>query len=184
MPARLPTADSVARPRADDQRIRATLTVVDLVLAEEDPRNEEVVALLEQHLAFAHAQSPPEHVHALDLHGLVEPGVTFFTVRDGGELVAIGALHELDPTHAELKSMHTRRDVRGRHIGRTLLEHLVAEARRRGYRRISLETGTGEAFAPAHALYTSAGFVACEPFAHYSDNPHSACMTMTLGDGD
>lgn len=150
------------------------------MIAAEDPRNEDVVELLEQHLAFAHAQSPPEHVHALGLQGLVEPGVTFFTVRSSGDLVAIGALKELDPTHGELKSMHTRKDVRGRHVGRRLLEHLMAEARRRGYRRVSLETGTGEAFAPAHALYTRAGFSPCEPFAQYTDNPYSACMTVTF----
>jgi putative acetyltransferase len=153
---------------------------VEVVIATEDPRRQDVVELLEQHLAFAHAQSPPEHVHALDLQGLVAPGVTFFTVRGDGELLAIGALHELGPTHGELKSMHTRQDLRGQRIGGRLLRHLVTEARRRGYRRLSLETGTGEAFAPAHALYLGAGFAPCAPFAHYTDNPYSACMSLEL----
>ena len=150
------------------------------MIAAEDPRNEDVVDLLARHLAFVHAQSPAEHVHALDLPGLVEPGVTFFTAHRGGELVAIGALKELDPTHGEIKSMHTRQELRGQHVGRRMLEHLVAEARRRGYRRISLETGTGDAFASAHSLYARAGFVRCEPFAQYTDNPYSICMSMPI----
>lgn len=155
---------------------------MDLLITAEDPRTRDVVELLARHLVFAHAQSPAEHVHALDLEGLVEPDVTFFTVRMEGDLVAIGALKELDPTHGEIKSMHTRQDQRGQHVGRRLLEHLVGEARRRGYRRVSLETGTGDAFAPAHALYTCAGFVRCRPFAHYTDNPYSLCMSLALHD--
>jgi putative acetyltransferase len=153
---------------------------VDLVFAVEDPGGADVVALLEQHLAHSHANSPPEHVHALDVRGLLDERVTFVTARAEGELAAVGALKELDPTHGELKSMHTREGLRGRGIGRALLGHLLALARHRGYERVSLETGTMDAFAPARAMYRSAGFVPCEPFDVYTDNPYSTCMSLAI----
>jgi putative acetyltransferase len=153
---------------------------MDLVIAVNDPRADDVQALLARHLAFAHAVTPPGHVHALDVDGLSDPAVTFFSARRDGALLGVGALKALDARHGELKSMHTAEAARGTGVGRAVLDHLLGVAAARHYRRVSLETGTNDAFAAARALYRSAGFVPCEPFAHYTANPHSACMTLEL----
>jgi putative acetyltransferase len=139
-----------------------------------------VYALLEQHLAFAAASTPTEHIHALDLDGLLDPAITFFSVREDGELLGVGALKRLDRDHAELKSMHTAAAARRRGVARALVEHLLAVAAARGFSRVSLETGTGDAFAPAQALYATAGFVPCEPFADYRASPDNTFMTLPL----
>jgi putative acetyltransferase len=149
-------------------------------IAVDDPGAEDVRALLATHLAFANQHSPPEDVHALDVDRLRDPAVTFFSYREGSRLLAVGALRHMDGGHAEVKSMHTASEVRGRGIGRALLAHLIAEARARGYRRLSLETGTMAAFAPARALYASAGFVPCQPFGSYFHSQNSTCMTLAL----
>lgn len=140
-----------------------------------------MVALLETHLSFARAASPPEDVHALDVNGLLSPDVTFFSLRDDGTLLGVGALREIDPTHGEIKSMHTAEIARGNGVGGAMLEHLLATARSRGYERVSLETGTMDEFAAARSLYTRAGFEVCPPFADYFVSPHSVCMTLELG---
>jgi putative acetyltransferase len=146
----------------------------------DDPRADDVRRLLERHVAFALAQTPPEDSHALDADALVEPGVTFFSYRRNGELLAVGALKTLDPDHAEVKSMHTVEAARGQGIGRAMVDHLVAIARERGFRRVSLETGTGPVFAPARSLYAGAGFVPCEPFGDYRRTDNNFYMTMSL----
>ncbi|MCW2543708.1 MAG: Histone acetyltransferase [Frankiales bacterium] len=146
----------------------------------DDPSRPDVVALLSAHLAFAAATSPPEDVHALDLSGLLDPSVSFFSVRVEEALVAIGALKQLDPSHVEVKSMHTAAAFRGQGFARVMLDHLVSEARSRGCSRISLETGSMKEFAPARTLYGSVGFVECEPFDSYAASPHSTFMTLPL----
>ena len=148
----------------------------------DDPRTADVRALLEQHLALMRATSPPQDVHALDLDGLLDPAVTCFSFRRDGELLAVGALKQLDGQHAELKSMHTARAARGRGVARALLEHLVGVARARGCGRVSLETGTQDAFAPARSLYAGAGFRPCGPFGSYRPSPSSTFMTLALSD--
>jgi putative acetyltransferase len=150
------------------------------VIAPDDPAAEDVRALLSRHLAFARATTLPEEVYALDVDRLLEPAVTFFSYRDDGELLGVAALKRLDDEHAEIKSMHTAEQARGRGVGRALFDHLVDVARGRGYRRVSLETGAGPAFAPARRLYASAGFRPCGPFADYRPSPNSAYMTLTL----
>jgi putative acetyltransferase len=149
-------------------------------IANDDPRALDVQDLLEAHLAFAHRHTPTEGVHALALDGLLDPAVTVFSARRDGQLLAIGALRELDETHAELKSMHTSLAARRRGIGRGMVNHLLGVARHRGYRQVSLETGTMDAFSPARALYTSAGFTACGPFGSYKESPTSAFMTLII----
>jgi putative acetyltransferase len=120
-------------------------------------------------------------VYALDVDGLADPAVTFFSLRADGELLGVAALKHLDPEHGEVKSMHTAEAARGRGVARALLDHVVGVARERGYRRLSLETGSGPAFAPARALYAAAGFHPCGPFADYDGSPNSAYMTLALG---
>lgn len=146
----------------------------------DDPRSSDVLDLLERHLAFANTHSPPEDVHALDVTGLVDPAVTFFSFRAHGELLGVGAIRRLDRDHCELKSMHTAEESRGQGIGRAMVDHLVGVARGRGFLRVSLETGAMEAFTPARALYTSFGFEPCKPFGEYIDSPNSICMTLWL----
>ena len=146
----------------------------------DDPARDDIVELLLRHLAFAHEHSPPQDVHALDLSGLLDPAVTFFSARRGPDLVGIGALKELDVEHGELKSMHTAAAERGRGVGRAMVDHLVGVARQRGYRRVSLETGTMAAFAPARSLYARVGFMSCGPFGDYRPSPNSAFMTLPL----
>lgn len=150
------------------------------VIAIDDPRAADVRELLGRHLTFARTHTPPEDVHALDLNGLLEPSVTFFSYRVSGTLLGFGALKELDRRHGEVKSMHTTQEARGRGIGRAILAHLVAVARQRGYLRMSLETGTMPAFAAARALYASAGFTPCEPFGDYTISPSNTWMTLAL----
>lgn len=137
-------------------------------------------ALLNEHLQNMYALSPPESVHALDVSGLAAPEVTFWTIADGDDLVGCVALKELDPWHGELKSMRTDAASRGRGLGARLLEHVLAEAARRGYRRVSLETGSQDFFAPARTLYAKYGFRECGPFGGYSLDPHSVFMTLEL----
>jgi putative acetyltransferase len=153
---------------------------VDLIMGVEDPNAADVRVLLERHLAFAREFTPPEHVHALDTDAQRDPDLTFYGARRDGVLMGVGAIRGLDETHAELKSMHTRAEARGQGVGRVVLAYLVRVAEVRGYQRVSLETGTMEAFAAARSLYARAGFRPCEPFGEYTANPYSVCMTLAL----
>jgi putative acetyltransferase len=149
----------------------------------DDPRKPDVRALLERHLRFSLEQTPPEHSFALDFGGLLDPAITFFSFRLAGELLGMGAIKQLSPEHAEIKSMHTAAAARGRGVGRAMLAHLLDVARARGYRRVSLETGTMAAFAPARSLYESAGFTPCEPFGDYELTEDNCFLTLTLDVG-
>jgi putative acetyltransferase len=151
-----------------------------LAIAVDDPRADDVSALVARHLAFARRHTPPADVHALGVDGLLGPNVTLYSARRDGELLAIGALHELDERHGELKAMHTAEAARRKGVGQAMLDHLLAVARQRGYQRVSLETGTMDAFAPARSLYRRSGFAPCAPFAAYSESPSSACLTLRL----
>jgi putative acetyltransferase len=146
----------------------------------DDPGAPDVRLLLATHLEFARAPTPPEDAHALDLDGLLDASVTFFSFRRDGVLLAVGALKRLDADHAEVKSMHTVAAARGQGIGRSMVEHLIAAAREAGYQRLSLETGSMAEFAPARALYASVGFEVCEPFGDYRASPNSTYMTMDI----
>jgi putative acetyltransferase len=150
-------------------------------IALDDPRAADVRALLERHLAFSDEHSPPEDVYALDVDGLLDPALSFFSLRRDGELLGIGALKEVEPGHAELKSMHTAEAARGQGVARAMVGHLLALAGERGYERVSLETGSMAAYAPARALYAAAGFAPCGPFAGYPASPNSTFMTLSLG---
>ena len=150
-------------------------------IAVDDPTAADVRELLSRHLDFAAAHSPREDVHALDSDGLLDPAVTFFGLRVDGELHAVGALRMLDSEHGEVKSMHTAEAARGRGAGRAMLEHLIGVARRRGVRRLSLETGSMAAFAPARSLYRAAGFDVCGPFGAYVPSRNSTFMDRRLG---
>ncbi|MFE9750120.1 GNAT family N-acetyltransferase [Saccharothrix saharensis] len=136
--------------------------------------------LISEHLADMYATSPAESVHALDHAGLREPGVSFWTAWSEGVLLGCAALKELSPVEGEIKAMRTRPEARGRGVAARMLTFLVEEARGRGYRRLSLETGTQDFFAPARRLYARHGFVSCPPFADYRPDPTSEFMTLDL----
>ena len=136
--------------------------------------------LLESHHAFVREHSPPESIHAFDLTGLRAPGVTVWWMLDGSVAAACGALHTLDASHVEVKSMHTAAAYQRRGLARAMLGFLLETAQAHGARRVSLETGAQDGFAPARALYASAGFVETGPFAAYQADPNSVFMTLDL----
>ena len=148
----------------------------------DDPRKPDVQALLERHLTFSQSETPPEHSFALDVEGLLDPAITFFSFRTpAGELLGMGALKRLDDDSAELKSMHTSAQARGRGVGRAVLTHIIAAARQRGLRRLYLETGTTPGFMPARNLYASEGFESCGTFGGYPITGDNTFMTLALG---
>ncbi len=140
----------------------------------------DVLELARTHRAWALEHSPPQDVHAVTAEALLEPGLTLLTARgDDGGLLGMGALRELDLEHGELKAMHVRETARGRGVGRAMVLGLVDAAEQRGYRRLSLETGTMDAFAAARSLYAGMGFTTCAPFGEYVTSPSSVCMTLS-----
>ncbi|MEM8589792.1 MAG: GNAT family N-acetyltransferase [Pseudomonadota bacterium] len=151
-------------------------------IIEDDLSSPDTVALLRVHLTNAASHSPPESVHALDLSDLQAPEVTVWSVRDGSALLGFGALKQLDPSHGEIKSMHTAAAHRRKGVAALLVRHIINKARRRGYDRLSLETGSMDAFAAARALYASFGFGTCGPFAEYRADPHSIFMTLEISE--
>jgi putative acetyltransferase len=151
---------------------------MDLLL--DDLSGPAIRALLEAHLRHMHTLSPPESVHAMDVDRLRAPDVTFWSAWEAGVLLGCGALRELDPRHGEVKSMRTIDAHRGRGVAAGILAHLLDRARDRGYMRLSLETGSMPAFAPARRLYARAGFEPCGPFGDYAEDPNSVFMTLTL----
>ena len=152
-------------------------------IALDDPGAPDVRALLEAHLALMRSISPPGSVHALEVDRLRAPGIEFYSMRDDGQLVGVGALKALDAAHGEIKSMHTAATARRTGAGGEMLEHLLRRARERGFTRVSLETGSPADFAAPQALYRKRGFRDCGPFADYTADAFSLFLTIDLHDG-
>jgi len=146
----------------------------------DDLSGPEIAALLRQHFQSAALHSPPESVHALDLQGLRKPDITFWSAWQGAELAGCCAIRELDSRHGEIKSMRTASAHLRQGVAARLMTHLLDEADRRGYERLSLETGSMEAFAPARNLYARFDFEPCSPFGDYSEDPYSVFMSKRL----
>ena len=146
----------------------------------DDLSGPEIAELLTEHLRALFAVTPPESRHALSLDQLRKADVTFWSAWQGNTLVGCGALKELDPRHGEIKSMRTVQACLQKGIGSRMLEHIILEAKRRAYRRLSLETGAMEYFQPARRLYEKFGFKKCPPFADYREDPNSIFMTLKL----
>ncbi|HLH56263.1 MAG TPA: GNAT family N-acetyltransferase [Verrucomicrobiae bacterium] len=146
----------------------------------DDLKGPEIAALLTEHLQCMARISPPESRHALNLEQLRRPEITFWTVWDGPHLAGCGALKQIDPAHGEVKSMRTAATYLRKGVASLLLNHIMSEARRRGYRRLSLETGSMSYFQPAHRLYLKAGFKECEPFTGYKLDPNSRFFTREI----
>lgn len=146
----------------------------------DDLSSPEVAKLLTDHMRDMHLASPPESVHALDLEKLRQPEITFWTIWEGDKLAGCGALKKLNAQHAEIKSMRTSEEFRCRGIATQLLQHILDEAKQRGYLKLSLETGPMQYFAPARSLYERFGFKLCAPFADYKDDPYSVFMSKDI----
>jgi putative acetyltransferase len=143
-----------------------------------DPR---IVAMLRQHRSRALTESGPDSCHALDVQALRAADVRLWAAWEEDTLAGVGALKALSLAHGEVKSMYTAEDLRGRGVGSAMLRHILAEARRAGMQRLSLETGTLNYFDSARALYRRHGFIDCPPFADYREDPNSAYMSRDLG---
>ncbi|WP_043263127.1 GNAT family N-acetyltransferase [Streptomyces sp. CT34] len=146
----------------------------------DDLSGPEIAGFLNEHVQQMRAITPLESKHALDLDELRRPEVTFWSAREDGTLVGCGAIKRLDADHAELKSMRTTPQRTRSGIASRLLEHILTEAGRRGFTRLSLETGSAEFFLPARKLYEKFGFERCAPFADYRPDPNSTFMTKLL----
>ena len=154
--------------------------LVPIQLRIDDLSGEDTQALIAEHLAGMHGNSPPEHVNALALDGLRAPDVTFWSAWRDGELCGCGALKELDPETGELKSMRTRDAYLGQGVGQAVLDQILRTAQERDYRHVYLETGTGDAFAAAHALYLKNGFRWCGVFGDYVATEFNVFMVRAL----
>ena len=150
----------------------------------DDLQGPEIYALLQEHLRNMALHSPPGSVHALNINALRQSDITFWTawsdLSSVAQLLGCGALKQLDAQHAELKSMRTDAAHLKMGVAQAILAHILQVAQQRGYHRISLETGSAQAFAPAHSLYAKNGFIECGPFADYSPDPFSVFMTKVL----
>lgn len=149
-------------------------------IVEDDLSGPQIAEFLREHVREMRSITPLESKHALDLDALRTPEVTFWSVMDGDTVVGCGAIKRLDQAHAELKSMRTASSRKRGGVASLLLEHIIAEARRMGFVRLSLETGSADFFLPARRLYEKFGFVHCEPFADYRPDPNSVFMTRPL----
>ena len=146
----------------------------------ERPETPDVQALLRRHFETMRQASPEESCHVMAPDRLGQEGAVLIAVRDGDVLLGIGAIKQIGPNHAELKSMHTAAVARGRGVGRVVLQALMAEAQSQGMTRLSLETGSAEMFAAARGLYAAHGFETCAPFGAYYPDPLSVFMTRCL----
>jgi len=153
---------------------------MDIRIAEDQPTRPDCLALLQQHHAHMQAHTSPAKIYALDASGLAAPGMTFWSMRGDDRLIGFGAMKELDPAHGEIKSMHTISELRGQGLAHRLLDHICDVARARGYRRLSLETGSADGFRSARTLYARYGFNPCGPFSFYPEDPESFFMTLPL----
>jgi putative acetyltransferase len=137
-------------------------------------------ALIARHLRGMHENSPAESVHAFDIDKLRHPAVTFWSVWCGDEIAGCGALKDIGAASGEIKSMRVADAFLGQGVGRAMLDHILGEARGRGYRSLWLETGSSPAFLPALRLYETAGFKQCGPFGDYTEDPFSIFMTREI----
>ena len=146
----------------------------------EESLTDELAQVLQAHWLFCTSSTPIEHVYALDASKLFAPDITIFGARIDGELAGVGAMRKLDVEHAELKSMHTLAKSRGLGVGKAMVAHIEDFARSSGIKRMSLETGTNEAFKPARELYKSLEYRSCEAFGEYVFSGDNMCMTKLI----
>lgn len=146
----------------------------------DDLKSPEVRALIAEHIDSMHEQSPPESAHAMGADALTEPDITFWSMWEGKELLACGALKKLNAEHGEIKSMRTVIQHLRKGFSAKILAHIINESKSMGLKKLSLETGSMDSFIPARKLYEKFGFEYCKPFAGYVEDPYSVFMTRGL----
>jgi putative acetyltransferase len=151
-----------------------------IVIRIDDLSGDASQSIVREHMAGMLHNTPLESVHAFSLDKLKQDHVTFWTAWFEAELCGCGALQTLNLQHGEVKSMRTREKFLRQGVGQAVLSHIITEARARGLKRLSLETGSAESFAAARTLYLQNGFEICGPFADYTLDPHSVFMTKLL----
>ena len=140
----------------------------------------EVHELLSKHFIELRAASPEGSAHVLDIPGLKVNSIKFWSLWENNNLVGCGALKFLDIDHGEFKSIRVIDKYRKKGYGAKILEHLIDEAKKLKIKKLSLETGSGDFFLPARALFKKMGFVECDPFAHYKKDPNSCYMSLKI----
>ena len=146
----------------------------------DDLTDKRTLELISTHLAGMAENSPPESIHALNVKGLKRDNIAFYSAWEDEDIMGCGALKELTTKHGEVKSMRTVEKHLKKGVARVILQHIINEAKMRDYTKLSLETGSMEAFQPARRLYESFGFTYCEPFDKYTEDPNSLFMTLNL----
>ena len=140
----------------------------------------QVNELLTKHFIELRSVSPPGSTHVLDIPGLKDPTIRFWSLWDGDNLVGCGALKLLEKEHGEFKSIRVADKFRKNGMGEKIIAHLIDQAKQIGIKRLSIETGSGDFFAPARKLFTKFGFKKCKPFAHYKDDPNSCYFSLEI----
>jgi putative acetyltransferase len=142
--------------------------------------NSEVNDLLKKHFIELRSVSPAGSTHVLDIDGLKDPSIKFWSLWEDNKLIGCGALKFLEKEHGEFKSIRVADEFRKKGIGERIINHLIEEAKKLEISKLSIETGAGEFFAPARKLFNKFGFKKSEPFAHYKVDPNSCYFTLDL----
>jgi len=142
--------------------------------------NSEVDKLLRKHFIELRSVSPAGSTHVLNIDGLKDPSIKFWSLWENEQLMGCGALKFLNENHGEFKSIRVADQYRGKGYGQKIIAHLIAEAKELKIKKISIETGSGEFFKSARALFKNFGFIKCEPFSHYKTDPNSCYMTLEI----
>ena len=142
--------------------------------------NPEVHELLIKHFIELRSVSPEGSAHVLDIAGLKDPTIKFWSLWEENDLMGSGALKFLDKEHGEFKSIRVSDKFRSKGNGTKVINHLINEAKKLNIKRLSLETGAGDLFLTARKLFSKSGFEACEPFSHYKKDINSIYMTMLI----
>ena len=142
--------------------------------------NSEVLELLNKHFIELRSVSPEGSAHVLDIEGLNDQNIKFWSLWEGNLLMGCGALKFLNKEHGEFKSIRVEDRFRKKDNGIKILKHLIFEAKKLNIKRISVETATGDFFTPARKLFNKCGFKLCKPFAHYKEDPNSCYMSMLI----
>ena len=142
--------------------------------------NSEVNNLLKKHFIELRSVSPAGSTHVLDIEGLKDPSIKFWSLWENNKLIGCGALKFLEKNHGEFKSIRVVDEFRKKKAGERIINYLIEEAKKLKISKLSIETGAGEFFLPARKLFSKFGFKECPPFAHYKEDPNSCYYTLSI----
>ncbi|MDB2651929.1 GNAT family N-acetyltransferase [Candidatus Pelagibacter bacterium] len=142
--------------------------------------NPEVHELLTKHFVELRAASPEGSTHVLDIPGLKDKSIKFWSLWQDEMLMGCGALKFLEKDHGEFKSIRIHDNFRRMGNGVNVINHLINEAKKLNIKKISIETGAGEFFKPARKLFKQCDFEICDPFAHYIEDVNSVYLTKSI----